>query len=229
MLKVPVYTEQKQRTKPFWACDFLNQTSGQQAPFTSVLIASGTLNAPNTLTSQHPGVIRFRSSTTTNSGALIGTNSAQLILGGGEEFNAIFQLDTLALSTYRLGFHDSVDSTDAVDGCYLEIASTGVATGKTASNSTRSSTGTTTTLVTATWYRLRIVLNPAASRVDFYIYNDAGTLVWSDNLTTNIPPATVARVTAAVVNATNSGTTALDLMHLDYMSIKFGALVRGGA
>jgi hypothetical protein len=126
----------------------------------------------------------------------------------------------LTNGTFRLGFHDATTSSDAVDGAYLEVASTGVGTGKTASKSTRSTTATTYTLSTATWYRLLIVLDSAAARVDFYLYNDAGTQLWTNNLTTNIPTAS-GRETGAAVIGTNSGTSATDLYHLDWVAVYF--------
>lgn len=206
------------RKRPFLSCDFLVTGAGSSDPFLGVAIASGTVNTPSvTTTTHHPGLARFRSSTTTNSGYLIGTNTTQLLLGGGEVFEAVFEIDTLASSTFRVGYLNTTTSADAVDGVYVEIASTGIATGKTANNSTRSSTGTTYTLSLATYYRIKIVVTSTSS-VTYYIYNDAGTQLWTDTLTTNIPSA---RATGAGVNATNVGTTALDLLHLDYMALNW--------
>jgi hypothetical protein len=191
-------------------------------PFYGTAVASGSINAPlaGLVTTHHPGVVRARSSTTANSGYLIGSNVAAFLLGGGEALEAIFNITTLTNGTFRLGFHDATTSSDAVDGAYLEVASTGVGTGKTASNSTRSTTATTYTLSTATWYRLLIVLDSAATRVDFYLYNDAGTQLWTNNLTTNIPSAS-GRETGAAVIGTNSGTSATDLYHLDWVAVYF--------
>lgn len=206
------------RKRPFLYSDFIVSSNGSATdPFTLTAIASGTGNAPNNANANHPGAIRFRSSTTTNSGILIGANTAQFLLGGGEIFEAIFRLETLALSTFRIGFHDTATNADATDGVYVEIDGSGVATGKTASNSSRSSTGTTTTLAASTWYRLRIVVN-STSLVTYTIYDEAGSVVWTDTLTTNIP-SSAGRQTGCGTIATNSGTTALDLLELDSMAV----------
>jgi hypothetical protein len=57
---------------------------------------------------------------------------------------------TTTNTTIRLGLHDATSVTDAVDGAYIEIVGSSLY-GKTASNSTRSTTGTTYTLTTGTW------------------------------------------------------------------------------
>jgi hypothetical protein len=212
------------RKRPFLMSDFLAANTGTVDPFLGLAISSGTVNSPNAgiITSNHLGVIRLRSSTSANSGAFVGSNTGQLLLGGNEVYEAIFNITTLTNGTFRLGFHDTATSADATDGAYIEIDSAGVAFGKTATNSTRSSTGTTYTVATATWYRARIVVNSNASQVDFYLYNDGGTLLWTNNLTANIPTA-AGRETGAGFIATNSGTTATDLVHLDYMALAWGS------
>jgi len=210
------------RKRPFLYSDFVAAGTSTSDPFLGVLIASGTSNATSNgvANANHPGAVRFRSSTTTNSGLFIGTNANQLLLAGDEYFEAIFRIDTLALSTFRLGFHDTNTSSDAVDGAYVEIDSSGIVTGKTSSNSTRSSTATTYTASASTWYRLRVVVN-SMSLVTFTLYNDSGTSLWTDTLTANIPSAS-GRETGAGVIATNSGTTAVDLLHLDYLAVTWG-------
>lgn len=214
-----------QRKKPLLFTDCLN-VAGVAGfdPFYGVAVSSGTINAPNAglVTAHHPGVVRARSSTTANSGYLISSNAAMFLLGGGEVFEAVFNITTLTNGTFRLGFHDATTSSDAVDGAYLEVASTGVGTGKTASNSTRSSTATTYTLSAGTWYRLVVAVNSGATSVAYYLYSDAGTQLWTDSLATNIPTAT-GRETGAAMIGTNSGTSATDLYHLDWLAVYFTA------
>lgn len=211
------------RKQPVLFNDFLIASAATSTdPFTATLIASGTINVPTlNSTVAHPGVTRLRSSTTTNSGVLIGTNSAQILLGGGEVCEFVLRLETLALSTFRLGFLDTSTNADATDGVYVEIDSSGVATGKTASNTTRSSTSTTYTMSASTWYRINVTVN-STSLVTFSIYNDSGTLLWSDTLTTNIPTAS-GRDTGMGLVCTNSGTSVADLVNLDYMALSFSS------
>jgi len=210
--------------------DFLVATGTQALdPFLGTAIASGTSNQPTAgiIDANHPGAIRLLSSTTTNSGFFVGTNISSIRLAGDDHFNAVFQLASLALNTTRLGFLDTATVADAVDGAYLEIDASGVVTGKTANNSTRSSTGTTYTISATTWYRAFIRTNAANTAVIFYLYNDAGTLLWTDTLSTNIPTASGREVGAAFV-ITNSGTTAIDLAHIDYMSFAIRRSVQRG-
>lgn len=218
----------ERRLRPFFVCDFLVATAATSTdPFTASAVASGTIASPNITNTNHPGILRILSSTTTNSGYNISTNAIQFLLSGGEVYEAIFYIDALANNTTRLGFHDAGSSSDAVDGCYIEIDGSGVATGKTSNNSTRSSTATTASLSAATWYHARITLNSDATLVTFEIYNDAGTLVWSNTLSTNIPKTSGREVGAGFI-ITNSGTTAITLAHLDYMAVKITrTLVRG--
>jgi hypothetical protein len=92
----------------------------------------------------------------------------------------------------------------------------GVILGKCRSNSVESSTASTFTLTTGTWYRAKIVANSDASRVDFYLYSEAGALLWTDNLTTNIPTG-AGREVGHMAGAFNTGTTATPLLWVDYM------------
>jgi hypothetical protein len=220
------------RNNPFWYTDFTYPTTavGASGGFEASNIWSGSLQPASAglITGDHPGVFRFDSSTTPNSGYKVATYVDTFTIGGGEEFNIIYNLTTLANSTYRFGFHDSTSSSDAVDGCYLEIDGSGVGTGKTANNSTRSSTATTYTHTAGTWYRLKIKVNSAATSVAFTVYDDTGTVLWTNTLTTNIPTGDSTRKCGAGFVATNSGSSSVALLHVDYMSVSLEGLSRGG-
>jgi hypothetical protein len=214
------------RKRPLLYNDFLAASGSSSDPFVGAALASGTLNtaASGRISAQHPGQVRIRSSTTTLSGAHIGTSTTtgMILLGGGEIFESIFLIDTLSGSTFRFGFYDSVTSSAPTDAAYVEIDGSGVATGKTYSNGSTSSTGTTYTVSATGWYRLRVTLNSAGTQVTFAIYNDSGTQLWSDTLSTNIPTAS-GRETHVGTMAINSGTTAIDLMHLDWMALAWSS------
>ncbi len=217
----------KLRKNPYFYTDFIvGSSSNAIAPFTGTAISSGTLGNADTglVTVNHPGVSKFSSSTSANSGYVIFGSPAQLLLGGGEEIEVIFNLSLLTDSTFRFGFNDIVSASDAVDGVYLEIPSTGVAVGKTSNNSTRSTTATGYTLSINTWYRLKITLNSDATLATYTIYNDAETVLWSDTLATNIPTA---RETGVAIIAFNAGTTANALCHFDFLGVAINrALIR---
>ena len=63
-------------------------------------------------------------------------------------------------------------------------------------------------------------MNKAASAVDFYIFDDNGNQLGTQQVTTNIPTAT-GRETGHGYIATKSGTTAQSCIDLDFMSIEF--------
>jgi hypothetical protein len=171
---------------------------------------------------KHPGITRFTSSTTTNDGYAALSQLDGLLISGGEQTDFIIRPQLLAGATIRMGFLDTDDSTAPLDGCYLEMArvtaTDGVLVGKTANNSTRSTTGTSYTLVTNTWYQLRVVVNAAATLVSYFLYDESGAQLWTDTLATNIP-TTAGRETGHGIIATNSDTSAHDIVDIDYMNL----------
>ncbi|CAB4164569.1 hypothetical protein UFOVP826_52 [uncultured Caudovirales phage] len=192
--------------------------------FSTNVLSSGTTSSELGETN-HPGITRIISSASVNSGGNIRARENALMLGGLEQANFVFSLDTLTNATYRMGFLDTVDSTDAVDGCYFEINSSGVIIGKTANNSTRSSTATLTTLASSTWYHARVLVNTDASSVEFQVYSDDGSLLGSASLTSNIPTS---RVTGFGLIATKSAGATQNLIKVDYLDFRIGRkLTRG--
>lgn len=207
----------------FASIDLLNSA---YHPWIVVVLNSVVTSA--TGSTNHPGIRLIASSSTINSGAAIITSASAFQIGGSEKSDFILRPLSLAATTIRVGFHDTVSFNDATDGCYLEITTVGgvpgTLAGKTANNAVRSTTGTTFLLVTSTWYRLRVAVNANATRVDFYLFDEAGATLWTDNLTTNIP--TVAgRETGHGIIATNSGNTSVPLCDIDYMNIHIGRVL----
>jgi hypothetical protein len=115
-----------------------------------------------------------------------------------------------------MGFWDGSDATSAVaNGAYVDINSSGVLTGKTARSSAGASTGTTYTTATSTWYHLKIVVNGNATQIDYYLYNDNGTQLWHDSLSTDIPTVSLNNgVSASCTDATDH-----NIVNMDYMSV----------
>jgi hypothetical protein len=183
-------------------------------------LASGTASAIAGSAST-PGVARLSSSTSANSGmrCYLFANVVPISIAGGEQSKLWHRPQTLAGTTRHHGFHDTIDHTDPVDGIWIwQDPATGIIYGRTRSNSVGSTTGTGYQLITNTWYLEKITVNSDATRVDFYIYDVAGALLWTDNLTTNIPTAAGRELGHGVIT-TNSGTTAVALDDLDYMSL----------
>jgi hypothetical protein len=218
----------KFRQKPFYYTDFLGlagATTVEAAyPFDLALVNAGT-QAKIASEANHPGILRISSSTTANSGGYIETDTTAFLLSGGECFEAVFQARVAgnANTTIRMGFLDTTTSSDAVDGAYFELpAGLLDIVGKTSNNSTRTTSATIATLTVNTWYRCRLEVNSNATQVNFYVYNDSGTLLGSQSITTNIP-TTAGRETGAGVIATNSGTTATLLAYFDWMAVFYDA------
>jgi len=170
----------------------------------------------------HPGVHRLSSSTSANSGAAIKTDNDCFLLGGAESCEIIFKLGTLAGTVAYLGFTDEFTGNDAVDGAYFAIDQVGgvdgTLVGKCSSNSARSTTSTDYALTTDTWYRAIVTVNSDATRVDFYLYAEDGSLLWTNYLTTNIPTAD-GRETGNAVVVFNTGTSATPLFYIDSLSM----------
>jgi hypothetical protein len=207
------------RKRTFYVTDCMGTTAGNIGPFVPAAISSGTLPV-GTATANNPGVVRFRSSTTANSGYRIYLDPVSILVGGGEISDTIFSVTTTANTTIRMGFFDTATSADAVDGCYFEIPASTSLSGKCASNSARTSTGSSYTISTGTWYRGLIVVNSAATTVDFYLYDMSGTQLWTNSVTTNIPTGS-GRYTGAGVIATNSYTIQTYLLDIDYIAVGF--------
>lgn len=213
------------RTTPFYATDFLGAATADTgeaayAIWDYAVIASGTQSKVTSGLRTHPGVLRTTSSTTTNSGGYCRTDASAILIGGGEVAEFVFRIPDLTTLTLRLGFLDTATSADATDGAYIEVLSTGAATGKTANNSTRTTSATIATLSANTWYRARIVVNRDATAVDFYIFDDSGNQLGTVQNTANIPTA-AGRETGHGYVATKSGTTAQGCVDMDYMSIEW--------
>lgn len=203
------------RHQIFWETECLMSSAGP-TPWYMLAIATGTL-ANTTPSASHLGIYRITSSTSANSGFYIRTHALSLLLAGSEQSLHWHRPQTLSGTTRRTGYHDATNVTAPVDGAYIyQDPSTGKITGRTMAASAGSTTGTDYQLVTNTWYCEKIVVNADATRVDFYLYDDAGALLWTDFLTTNIPTAYLGHATVV----TNSGTTAVDLDDVDYMSMR---------
>lgn len=211
----------------FVSSDFLSTTPLPDT-WTGAAVSSGTISNTSCVapTIDHPGVEGLVSSTSTDSGyKLIGSVVQPLLLGGGEETNFIFSLPAVVttVTSTRLGFQDSITVTDPVDGMYISIVDT-VLKGDCVSNSVETATATTYTLTAGTWYRANITLNAAATLATFTLYSEAGAVLWTDTVATNIPTG-AGRFTGHGVISTNSGTTIKQLITLDYMDISINRIL----
>lgn len=222
--------DRDRRRLPFYATDFLGGATADTGESTYAIwdfavVASGT-QTKTAGVADHPGIQRCTSSTTTNSGCSFITAATAFRFGGGESTEFVFQIPSLTNTTLRVGFHDATSSTDAVDGAYIEVPGTGAAVCKTANNSTRTTSATIATLSAATWYRAMIRVDRTAANVFCEIFDTNGNSLGSQTNSANIP-TTAGREFGHGFVATNSGTTAVGVVDMDYMSIWYEkALIR---
>jgi len=203
--------------------DFLNGST-PQAQFVGAAIGSGTNTTVPTGTAidvNHPGVILIRSSTAANSGYFYlggtSTNSALMVINGGEVFNFVFRtMAGFTNTTLRFGFPNTLSVTAPNDGVWLEFLGNSTLQGRTGNAGSLSTTASNFSLSTSTWYHGRVSINEAKTQALFQLYSEAGSLLWTDTLSNNIPGAT--RTTRPGFIVTNSGTTATDLLCVDYMN-----------
>lgn len=217
-------------TPPVWCTDFMHNNPVQK-DFTGGAISSGTIasGVAASIVANHPGVMQLSSSTTPNSGYQFIVRGASILLAGSEQMDVVLYTPAAidANTTIRLGFGDTVTSADNTDGVYFIIANT-TARGWTASNSSRNSTATTYTVSAGTWYHFRVSLNSDATTATFKIFNDSGTELFSDTVSATIPTASGRELGGGIV-ATNSGSSAVALVNIDYICVSLGRTLTRGA
>lgn len=220
----PTYWMESFRKAPFYMTDFLYPTVAGINPWYGVAVSSGTFIESGEV-DNHPGIGVIRNATGDDSGFRITTAiSAIRNISGGEISSAIVNFPILDSVAVRIGFHDATTASDPFDGVYFEMLGDSLV-GKTSKNSSRSTT-TPYTISINTWYRLEIEVNTDATRVDFNIYNETGTQLWTDYLTTNIPTN---RATGHGIIATKppTGHAVIGyLLLIDYLAVYLGTLTR---
>ena len=197
--------------------DFYGSGVTGSPPWGTITVPSPTGGAKSGTagTSEHPGQIIFTSRAgTANSGfTIILPTKTSLVIAGGETTDFIFKVIAHADTVNQFGFHDTQSVGGISEGIYLELSDTnlsGVASQAGVKNFTQDSY----TVTTQTWYRGRIEVNADASEAFFTLFNEAGTVLWSSNLTTFIPTSP----TGHGIISYSKGTTARNLMIWDYMS-----------
>jgi len=207
---------------PTITAEFLN-VNAVQSEFIGFAIASGTNStaaAAAITTNDHPGVVLIRSSTSANSGYGYTTsstsNNAYMTLKGGETFDIVFRTPAaFTNTTVRFGYHTTSSSSIPLDGLWMEYIGSGAVVGRTGNAASYSTTPTIATLSANTWYHGRVTFSTNRATATFTLFAENGTQLGTADLTTNIP-ATDRQVRIGVV-ATNSGTTATDLLFIDFM------------
>ena len=200
----------------FYSTDCWYQSANDVLPWTEAAIASGTITIANCL-ANHPGIIYLKSSTSADSGVLIRLGYQNLILAGGESSDAIWTVETTAGTVAAHGFVSSLGKPTVTDSGVRVFINGTTLSGISYAGSTQTNTGTTYTITQGTWYRSRVSIDAAKTVATFSLYTCAdGTLVWTDTVT---PAAFTPNVLQSTLVVTNSGSSAINLMQLDYINI----------
>lgn len=206
--------------------DFLSATSAAIAGAGGAANGSGTAAISTLVSAAHPGVVLLSDSTTANGGYYFMSHVSAFLLAGGESSEWVFNLDTgMARTTavVRMGFHDqSVTSSEPTDGAWINIVGDGTKatiSGKTANNTSTSTTSSTYTADLSTWYRCVVSLNSNATAVSFYLYNASGTQLWTDTLSANIPTGASRQTGWGVIAGQSTTDAAAPIIHLDYCNM----------
>lgn len=198
----------------FWTEQYFSSTTAADATFVGAVIGTGASNTTAIPAASLDGVwahgVFIRCGTTANSGYRYSSTSlvGDYFSTTPKKFRAVWKPLTAHTNwTVRFGFQDTQTSADATDGAYFEIVN-GVAVAKTASNSVRTTSGTTLSLTLSKAYVFEIDITSTSAS---FVIEDGttGAVVYSQTITTNIPN-TNARVFGVTFVATNSGTTAAD-------------------
>lgn len=177
--------------------DFFSAGVDSNDPWVGATLIGG-IRVSTPAISKHPGVLYFETGTVINSGYRFMTATNCLLIAGEEHTEFVFKTFYNTITTIRLGFQDSLTSTAPTDGIWINIANATL-TGKTRSNGTESTTGTSYPLSNTTWYRAKFAVSDDATLVTFILYSEAGTQLWSQTLATNIPSGANRQVGHGVV------------------------------
>ncbi len=157
-------------------------TTGQDVYATNSGTGAATAASAN-VAANRPGIFRSTTGTTATGRTAFASNLTAFALGGGAmSYETAVNIATLSTGTQRyqlvIGLFDTATAANQVDAVSFVYDEGGVSTGsaasanwqiRTASNSTRSWTTTTTAVAAATWYKLRVEVNAAGTSATFYI------------------------------------------------------------
>jgi hypothetical protein len=218
--------------------DFESVTAGYTERWVPTAIVSGTTAVVDGKT-EHPGIVSISNGVPANGGYSYQLSNA----GAYQLYNDYFTILTFNLTcnavvqnvsnlshpingtNMRFGFQDIFTVADPTDGCYLNVTNKWNLTslqinGVCKNNNVATRTLTNYTLLNKTWYTGMVYVHNVSNLVKFYIYNGAGdTLVWSDNVTTNIPNLSTRVTSHALVVWRNGNSSARVQGQFDYMGV----------
>lgn len=218
------------------SAEFMAVTStSSQGWIGSAAISSGTGSAAVAGEIDHPGIVSASDSTTAGGGYIYSTANNAFLLNESEGFTIVLRAPGGKVENTQIsaGFIDTAGTIIGnVDGCFfaynltgLGAASRSTINGRCRTNSVETNTSTNFTATNNTWYVMKGWLgisNGSGQMFNFSLYNGTGVLLWSDNVSTNIPTNSVNlfRQTglgvAAIQNSTDAASVILNLDYISY-------------
>jgi hypothetical protein len=200
-------TNDQSREMPFYSTDMLGFGAGEQGPF--FLTNQGTGNVSqdsNDESTTHEGVVAFKGGSSTGGGYNCETDPKSFKGLAGYAYETVITNDTISSNTVeRYGFFDNQPGTAVSNGAWIDVTN-GVAKAMTSNGGTQT-TGSTYTMATATWYRVRVSINSAGTVATFQIWDDTtGASLLNTTISTNIPAGATGAGDAAVLNTTGAST-----------------------
>jgi hypothetical protein len=212
-----IYAESKHqpsyKSMQFYEEDFMGPliaSTVKYGPWVVTNIGSPTY-AVGTATANHPGVQKATSQASTNTGCSILSSALQIYPAGGEFSEFVFSIGSTTTFGAFMGFYVANSYTRPTVGAWIDISATTLCgyCGTTV-------TGTTKTITAATWYRARVENNATNDAWTFSLFTAGGvTPIWTSTVIATLPAELV---THGVIQF-NTGSSALELLSLDYMNL----------
>jgi len=208
--------------------EFISCTTGAFGNFLGSTTSSGAVLTSTTSSNGRYGLCALRDSTTAGGRYSIGTTERLFVLSGNETAQFIFKKSGIRNTTQaRMGFLDSFLTTEPAEGCYFYIGtfntnSSNQLRGKCRNADIETNTSTFYNLSTSLFYYAKISTNTNATNVYFELRasNLTKDLLWSNNITTNIPRDTNDEVGFGVMTTESTTDSAADILIMDYMSLQ---------
>lgn len=202
--------------------DFIAPTTAGQDGWTATQNGAAAASAILAGLSNAYGIIQSTTGTSNSGRASLHKGGISILFGGGVSVLEMrVQIPTLSDVAQEyiayFGYGDNTGAGDMVDGVYFEynrLLSGDVWRLKTSSNSVRTTVVTASPVAASTWYKLRIEVNPAASRADFFVNG-----VNIGNVTTNIPTGTGRNTDLLLKIEKSAGGTARTILS-DYVVLR---------
>jgi hypothetical protein len=198
--------------------------------FQKLTFNSGGWSVSTLSNENNPGVIAITSSVTSASsgGSIIPASTASprnYAVGVGMQYDLIMRTNALSENVIiRFGIvAGTTNATQPANGVYLRLNNSDLV-GQTASGSVRSQTSAYNGITEATWYHFRVKMVSAALAI-YELYDMDGTLLWTDNLSTNLP--SIGEGVQPTFIAYNQIAEARQICQVDYISFTYPPMNRG--